>query len=244
MRVHLGRFRITLRLWPTLIAGVALGLLLGLGTWQMQRAAEKQQVLSEHRDKTQRAAIALHDDPRAPVGSLHLHPVTARGTLDAGHTLLLDNRVRDSVAGYEVLVPLRLEGGAGAVLVNRGWLARGPRREVKPVVEHPRGEVRVRGTAVRPARGYRLGGMLEPGSDWPHVVQFVSIEEIQALLGYDLLPVVLRLGDDDPLALRTGWPVVSFTPQRHYGYAVQWYGLAAALLVVYLAACTRRTHER
>ncbi|MDH3716291.1 MAG: SURF1 family protein [Gammaproteobacteria bacterium] len=240
MNIQFGRFRITLLFWPTVVAGVALGLLLGLGTWQMQRAAEKQRVLAEHRSKAQSIAIALHDDPRAPADSLHLHPVTALGTLDGERTMLLDNRIRDSVAGYEVLVPLRLQGSDVAVLVNRGWLARGAQRAVKPTVEHPPGEVRVVGVAVRPERSYRFVEMLETGSRWPHIVQFVAIDEMQTLVGYRLLPVVLRLGADDPLALRTGWPTVTIEPQRHYGYAVQWYGLAIALLVTYLAACTRR----
>jgi len=219
---------------------MGLGVLLGLGTWQMQRAAEKRLVLADYRDKTQSAAIALQDDLRAPADLLHLHPVTALGTFDLERAMLLDNRVRDSMVGYEVLVPLRLQGSDVAVLVNRGWLARGAQRAVKPNVQHPMGEVQVRGTAVRPARTYRLGDMLEPRSRWPHIVQFVAIDEMQSLLGYPLLPVVVQVADDDPAALRTGWPIVTLGPQRHYGYAVQWYGLALALLVVYLAACTKR----
>jgi surfeit locus 1 family protein len=217
-----------------------MGLLLGLGTWQAQRAVEKQRVLTEQGSKSRRAAIALHDDPNAPAELLHLHPVTALGTLDSERAMLLDNRIRDSVAGYEVLVPLRLQGSDAAVLVNRGWLARGALRSVKPAIVHPTGEIQVRGVAARPRRTYRLGGMLEPDSRWPHIVQFVAIDEMQTLLGYRLLPVVLRVAADDPLALRTGWPVITIRPQRHYGYAVQWYGLAAALLVVFLVAATRR----
>lgn len=240
MNIKLGRFNTTLRLWPTLVVSLACALLIWLGTWQVQRAGHKQTVLAEHMNKTTSAEIVLHEDPNAPTELLQMHPVTATGTLDTEHTILLDNSIRDSMVGYEVLVPLRLQGSNSAVLVNRGWLPRGPERALKPMPEHPPGEIRVKGVAVRPAAGFRLGTMLEPGSRWPHVVQFVALEEIQPLVGYPLLPVVVRLTADDPLALRTGWPVVTLGPERHYGYAVTWYGLGLALLVVFVAACTRR----
>lgn len=240
MNVEFAQFLMTFRLWPTIVVIIGLGLLLGLGTWQLQRAAEKQRLLAEYERKTQSDVIALKDGVHVTVEMLHLRPVTASGTLDGDHAMLLDNRIRDSVVGYDVLVPLKLEGSGIAVLINRGWLARGAQRTIKPALEHPTGNVKVHGTAVRPNRAYRLGGMLEPNSHWPHIVQFVALDEMQALLGYRLLPVVLRLAADDPLALRTGWPIVTLSPQRHYGYAVQWYGLAAALLIIYLVAATRR----
>ncbi len=240
MYIQLGQFRTTLRPWPSAIVTLGLAILLGLGTWQMQRAAEKQRVLAEHDSKMHSEPIALPGAGAVPAELLHLHPVTARGTLDGARTMLLDNRIRNRTVGYDVLVPLRLAGGDAAVLVNRGWVPRGAQRDVKPRVEHPTGDVQVRGLAVLPTRGYRLGGMLEPESAWPHVVQFVALEEMRTLTGYELLPVVLRLASEDPLALDTGWPVITMGPQRHYGYAVQWYGLALALLAVYLVASTRR----
>lgn len=240
MQVQLGRFRMTLRLWPTAVVATGLAILLTLGTWQLQRGMEKRQVLAQHQDKTQRSPIVLHADRDAPAELLHLHPVAAIGNFDGERTMLLDNRLRDGQAGYEVLVPLRLQGSDSAVLVNRGWLARGALRSVKPDVTHPVGQVGVKGIAVQPAASFRLGDMLEPQSNWPHIVQFVAIDEMQALLGYRLLPVVLRLADDDPAALRTGWPIVVSRPERHYAYAVQWYGIAVVFLVIYLAACTRR----
>ena len=50
----------------------------------------------------------------------------------------------------------------------------------------------------------------------------------------------MRVSEDDRLALQTGWPIVAMPPQRHYGYAVQWYGLAIAFVIVFLVASARR----
>ena len=68
-----------------------------------------------------------------------------------------------------------------------------------------------------------------------------------ALLGEYLgMPVhgrVLRLAPQSEHGFRRDWPLVSMTPQRHYGYAVQWFGLAGALFGIYLVAGLRRARS-
>jgi cytochrome oxidase assembly protein ShyY1 len=94
-------------------------------------------------------------------------PVLLRGTFDTAHTVLLDNRPHMtngvSQPGFEVLIPLVLEGAGGpsgrAVLVNRGWLPRDPvdRTRIAPTTT-PAGEVQVEGIAVPHAsRVFSLG---------------------------------------------------------------------------------------
>ena len=42
----------------------------------------------------------------------------------------------------------------------------------------------------------------------------------------------MRLEADSPAALRTGWEIVTVSPEKHRGYAVQWFMMAAALVVL------------
>ncbi len=240
MQIDLGPYRLRLGLLPALLVGAGTLILAGLGTWQINRAVEKETLLAQFAHSAQAPRMALSPS-HTTAESLHMRRATATGRLDLAHQFLLDNRTRAGRAGYEVLVPLRFADDGAAVLVNRGWLARGPARTVKPVPPLP-GDVdgstpvRASGLAVRPSRAFSLGAMREPGSDWPHIVQFVSLPAMRELLGYELLPVVLRLDAGDALALEAGWPLVSMPPERHYGYAVQWYGLALALLAVFAFA--------
>jgi len=60
-----------------------------------------------------------------------------QGVFDDAHTILLDNRVMNGVAGYHVLSPLRIAGSELAILVNRGWLAAGRSRERIPLQPAP-----------------------------------------------------------------------------------------------------------
>ena len=59
-------------------------------------------------------------------------------------------------------------------------------------------------------------------------------------LGYALLPVVLLLDPDQDQGFARDWTPLQFGPERNVGYAVQWFGLAAALLVIYLVVNTRK----
>ncbi|MBM3367342.1 MAG: SURF1 family protein, partial [Betaproteobacteria bacterium] len=111
--------------WAALLAAAGCGAGVLLGNWQSGRAEDK------------RAAAAAEKR------------ITLRGTLLARHTVYLDNKIHRGRAGYHVVQPLRLAGG-GHVLVNRGWVAAGPRRDRLPEVSTPAGEVAVEG--VRLAR--------------------------------------------------------------------------------------------
>jgi surfeit locus 1 family protein len=76
------------------------------------------------------------------------------------------------------------------------------------------------------------------GSLW--VVGEIDPLLLEPVLGAPVLPRVLRLAPESDHGFRRDWPTVSMTPQRHYGYAVQWFGLAVALLVMYIAHGVRR----
>ena len=93
-----------------------------------------------------------------------------------------------------------------------------------------------------PETGIRLGPA-DTGEAWPRVVQYVVPDRVSEQLGYPVLDRVIRLGPEAPGALPRDWgeqPPVPFGPQRHVGYAVQWFALAATLLVIFVVVNWRR----
>ena len=119
--MRIGRFDFNPGLWPTLVTLALLSLLLGLGSWQLERAAWKQALIDTEKETASQSAQPLLDVIEAG-GVLDFRPVLARGRYDLGRQLLVDNRIHQARAGYHVLTPLRLEGHGAVVLVNRGWL--------------------------------------------------------------------------------------------------------------------------
>ena len=57
---------------------------------------------------------------------------------------------------------------------------------------------------------------------------------VAALQGDRVFPFPVRIDAGEPGALQVDWQVVNMSPQTHQGYAVQWFAMAAVLLVFYL----------
>ncbi|GAB4349630.1 MAG: hypothetical protein Kow0073_03370 [Immundisolibacter sp.] len=218
---------------------LALPVLCGLGLWQINRGQEKQELLARAVAAGARPPIELNALSDVD-GIAEEWPVRAYGDFIADRQGLLDNQVRDGRVGYDVLTPLQLSGSGAVVLVDRGWLERGPRRADVPRWQTPNGEVSVTGYLRTPTDVPLVDGRVAEtlGGFW--VVSEIDPRRLGEYLGMTLQPRILRLSPTSEHGFRRDWPVVTMSPQRHYGYAVQWFGLAVALLVLYIIAGRRR----
>lgn len=210
-----------------------------LGNWQSRRAEEK---LAAQRDADARAAAAPVRLPATIVaaGEYAGRRVVAAGEYVPAHTVLIDNRVHKGIVGYYVVTPLRLEGGPVHVLVNRGWVAAGPRRDRLPEVSTPPGPQRVEGLAVAPGRPpYALAPDVAPGP----VRQHLDIERVAAESGLRLQPVFVQETSAAPDGLVRVWERPDAGVNTHRAYAVQWYGLGILTVVVYVVLGFRRAGD-
>jgi surfeit locus 1 family protein len=196
------------RVWALLLAGLACAAGIALGNWQTRRAEEKRTLGAELAKKQ----------------------VAARGIFLPQHTVLLDNKLRHGRPGYEVITPLKLSSSEMHVLINRGWIAAPPTRDVLPQVRTPQGEVQLEGVALE-----RLPRALQmKNSSQGKVRQNLDIKAYAEETGLRLQPVVIEQHsalDDD---LLREWPRPDAGIERNESYALQWYSLAA--LAVVLAA--------
>lgn len=234
------RYRFRPTLLPTLAAAVLMALFLALGVWQLNRAQEKQAMLRQHEDLSQRRAVQLRLPIADPAQWRHRR-VTVTGRFDSDRQFLLDNRVSRGQVGYHVLTPLRLFASGGSVLVDRGWVPLGSSREELPSVPVTDREITVEGVVYVPyEEAYSLGRMDAGETAWPRRVQFLDFLQMGKRLGSELPEMTIRLDPAAPHGYRREWQIVPFTPQRHLGYAVQWFALAAAVLVLYIVVNLRR----
>ncbi|MFO1429597.1 MAG: SURF1 family protein [Candidatus Competibacteraceae bacterium] len=237
----LGRFTFKPALVPSLVTVVLLPILLSLGFWQLRRAHEKEALQMAFQAAVNASYTPIADlDPTAP--ETRYRGVIAPGRYDADHQILLDNQIQDGQPGYQVFTPLRPAGQTAAILVARGWVPLGPSRRQLPDLQVTTTPVTVRGRLSQPpSPGLRLA---EPvGADsWPHVVQYIDYERLAQALGYPLLPVVLLLDPAAENGYRRDWrpQLGEFGPERHVGYAVQWFALAATLIVIYFVVNIKR----
>lgn len=230
--------------WLPLLAAIACTLLFaGLGVWQLQRAGDKRALIAVIERGADAPAVRLPDAP----GALADHAwrrVRVQGRFLAGRQFLLDNRIHEGRAGFDVLTPLVRPGGR-AVLVDRGWVPAGPRREPRaPITLDAAGAVTVTGRLWLPEAGLALGPALAPVAAgeprWPRLVTRVDYAAMGRALGRELMPAVVRADGDAPWVLTPRPPAPAFGPARHYGYAVQWFALALTVVAVTLILRRRR----
>ncbi|MEO7387255.1 MAG: SURF1 family protein [Gammaproteobacteria bacterium] len=225
---------------PLVILGVALGITAGV--WQLHRAAEKRDILA--RFATAGAADALQrlvsgDD----AGELRYRMVNATGRYDTAHQVLLDNMSDAGRPGYQVLTPLQTPDGA--VLVNRGWVPANGDRQVLPDTGVGGGIRQVLGRIDRlPRPGIALTTPAPPPqAPWPRRLLFPTTAEISAQLGIPLRDYQLLLDPVAPDGYVRDWHPGGMTPDRHLAYAVQWFGLALTVVVIYVVLVLRNRKQ-
>ena len=239
--MRLAGFEFRPGLWPSIATLVLLPVLVGLGQWQLERAAWKQGLVDAHEASMHLAPVDL--GWLLDSGNLAaFRPVAVRGQYDLAHQLLLDNRTYRGNAGYHVLTPLRLPDGESVVLVNRGWVPAGLDRTVLPELQGPAGSVVVEAvTSLPPEKLFRLGDAEESHAGWPKVVQQLDMAQLGQLLETRLLPVILLLDESSEHGFVREWqPVYGVTPDKHRAYAMQWFTLALVLLLIYIGVNTKR----
>lgn len=226
--------------WPTTIFVMCfMPLLLGLGAWQLQRAEEKRELQAQM--DAGRAQLSVTLRTAQSEDSLHWRPVRLQGHFDEQRVWLLDNRIRGGAAGVEVL-QLFTDRSGQTLIVNRGWMA-WPDRSRLPLPTTPRSEQLLDAEIVPPQQeGFTLGEPAEqPG--WPKLVVSMDVETFQAQAGVELPRWSARLREGSAAALRLEWPPLPTSASRHTGYAVQWFALAAALLILFIWAGLRPDQE-
>jgi surfeit locus 1 family protein len=233
--VRIGAFRFTPRPLPTLAAAVMLALLLSLGRWQVMRAEEKQTRQSLFEMRMAQPGFKL-SGPLAEGEALLYRRVEAHGRYLPDAQVFIDNRIHQGRAGFHVVTPLKLDGSAATVLVNRGWVARTAEYPKAPSVPAPDGPVTVSGMATQPpARVLELSGETVSGNVW----QNLSLARYRERTRLDVLPFVVLASVPAP-----GLAAVEEVPDtgiaRHQEYALTWFSLAATVAGLWIALNLRR----
>lgn len=212
-----------------------------MGFWQYGRMLEKQALL----DKVDRA---LHGARVMPLETDVMGGIErVEGEGDATDlTLLLDNQMREGRPGVRMYCVVQVCCGAGKRLVDFGWLPIEGDRRI-PDARCPTGPMQVRGLMTPiPSSGLHLGDPMQRLADGRWLMTRIDREAIYKATGASFWPRVIRL---DP-ALKIGYArdldVLPNTlpPERHLGYAVQWWALALAVLVTALVLTFRKKKPR
>lgn len=230
-------FRTSIKLTLLLLA---LALLFArLGWWQLERKTEKRLLFEQFE-----TAPVLGIGQALERGERFAR-VEAYGRYDPSRHVLLDNKVLNGRAGVHVLTPFSLPWG-NDILVNRGWLPLSPDRRSLPKVETDESMRTITGILNRPSEGgQRIG---EPdvlvADRWPQLVTYLDLDSVSMALGTSIEPWLLQLDPEDESGFAgRQWRAAYMGPEVHGAYALQWFALAAATLIIWITLGVRRARQ-
>lgn len=209
-----------------------------LGRWQAGKGNRLEAELALMQARHALGAVRVGGTP-VDAEQLRDAPIAVSGFYEPQRQFFIDNRQLDGQPGVHVITPLRLEGSEMRILVNRGWIGWTLGRGVLPVVDVPAGLVNVHGIASVPStkKFFLMSEQTESARLWPRV----DLARYASQSGQKVQPVVLLQNQNDaPDKLVRRWDPPEDRVAKHRGYAFQWFGMAAALLVFYLVASVRK----
>jgi surfeit locus 1 family protein len=220
-----------------LVAGLAtlaaILVLIALGTWQLERRAWKHAILERIAAHMASPPVDLPDEISTPA-DWDYRPVQVTGRLLHDREMPLSARSYQGSIGYQIVTPLQRSDGAGAVLVNRGWV---PVDKLDPAARpgsQPDGEVTVTGIARVPAIGGWMAPDNRPADNVWYSVDFAAMAAHAGLPA--VAPVVVEAGPTAPGTLPVGGQTNVNIADNHLQYALTWYSLAIVAAVMYGAS--------
>lgn len=238
--MRFGAFEFRTSLWPSLAAGAMIALLVSLGNWQVDRAAEKRLLQARFDDMGRQPAVAMPASRVDPEDVL-FRKVEATGEFVPEQMIYVDNKTHRGVAGYHVVTPLRIGNGPMHVLVNRGWVRASADRSVLPQVAAPAGPVRIEGIAVVPTRKIlELSPDTVQGKVWENLV----LERFEQRVPIRIQPIVIEQLSDARDGLVREWERPDAGVGKHQARALTWYLLALTVAIIYLVVNVRRVEAQ
>lgn len=223
--------------WATAITLVCVAILVGLGTWQLERREWKAGLLARIGERVAAEPAPLPariDDPQ----EWDYRRVAVAGRFRHDLEMPISARTLDGRIGYHLVTPLE-RGDGPPVLVDRGWIPVDRRDPASRPESRPDAPVRLTGIArVPPPPGWFQPDN-QPGEN---VWYWIDLDAMAARAGFEAVaPVIVEAGPGpDPEALPIGGRTRLSVPNNHLQYALTWYSLAVVLIAVYVTFHWRR----
>ena len=240
IRLDIGAYSFSPGVLPTVVTVILLYVMVSLGQWQYNKGEYISNLQNRINERKHLPPVSMQELPHETDDQVFM-PVMVSGRFDARHHFYFDNRIVNGFAGYDIFTPLLMDDGR-AILVNRGWLKQGRTRQELPEFETESATVRFKALIDRPpSKDFLLADNVHAELAWPMVLQYVDTTEINSMLGYEVMPMVLRLDKDAAHGFYREIPVLKLDSAKNTGYGFQWYAMSLALLVIYIAVNTKKT---
>jgi surfeit locus 1 family protein len=226
----------------SLLAILFIGIFCSLGLWQVSRATEKKILLKSFAERTEHAPFnaAMISQSR----DWRFYRAQLSGSFDNEHTVLLDNKTYEGKVGYEVYTPFKAIGLDYPILIDRGFIPIGNNRKDLPLIRAITGKKTITGMLNLPPAYVSFGKITDAQiKTWPLRVEYINLNELSAIFNEAIYPYVMNLAPTDPASYEVKWQIVIMGPEKHMGYALQWFAFALTLLILFVTLNRQKKNE-
>jgi len=237
--------RFSVKKSEVVVFAVFFALFSSLGVWQLQRANEKRGIETRINARSTAPAMILEPPLNWMPDEVEYQNIKVTGEFLPLGQLLIDNIIRNSKPGYDVMSALKISGTEQILLVNRGWVAQGRSRNDLPEVELPEGLQTLEGIVRTPSAlpfvdaSMTPLSMQAPFSLW----LYADLEKYRSESGLQLLPFAMLQKSDNGDGLLRDWPAYRAKVAMHIGYAIQWFAFAIIVSIIFIGLGRKRSRK-
>jgi surfeit locus 1 family protein len=223
------RFRPTF--WPTLMSIPAFLVLIGLGTWQVERLTWKERLIRAFTERVDAPPLTV-PPAGGSIDDIEYRRVHLSGRYLNDHEMYLAGRTFNGRGGWNVLTPFRTDDGT-VVVVDRGWVP----LDKKDRATRPQSLIEGATTVDGVIRRANIRNYFTPENEPDRNLWFSA--DVQAMAKKADLPevrpyLVEGLRQPIPGGFPVGGEIRVALRNDHLQYAITWYSLAVALVVIYV----------
>ena len=208
---------------------------ISLGIWQIERANEKKLIIANYDKLLVSAPVALQKNQMLN----NWQPIETTGTYE--DTIVYeDNAINNGKAGFKVYHLFRNDDGT-FIFIHRGFIERNLIKNNLPEIEIPAEKKSIYGTTLFKQNNTFVKNIEE--SDSRIIQEFnasLLIDKYPMLKDKYLHPFLFNLDIRDVNKYQPIEKPVNMTASKHIGYAIQWFGLCAALIILTIYAYRRK----
>ena len=208
---------------------------ISLGFWQLDRAQEKTEIIANYDELLTSEPINLN----AKSTYKNWQPVTTMGRFK-DTVIFEDNAILNGRAGFKIY-HLFENGDGSYVFVHRGFIERNMIKNNLPQIDMPKGKQSLKGSVLIKQDNSFVQDIEESDA---RIIQEFNIERLinkfPILKDRYLHPFLLNLDIRDKNKFLAIEKPVNMKASKHIGYAIQWFGLCLALIILTIYAYRRK----
>lgn len=228
---------------PTIVFLLILPVLLKLGFWQLDRAEEKEDLITLFKQQNEQGPLLIKGAVTLDE-KLNYRKAKIEGQYNLSKQIFIDNKIHQGKPGVYVMTPFKLKDSEYSILVNRGWVPMAIDRLTLPNITTTNKELTLLGKIkILSNKPFTVGEQFQSNQGWPALMQWVNISEIENKSGLKLLPYIFLLDEKAQSGFVRNWKPVVMQPEKSISYAVQWFSLALALTIIYIVVNLKSVKE-